>query len=362
MASLIDKGERWADIRRRINAGVGALLDPSGAAGTLIVEPSTGDDSNCGRSMARPKRTILAAYDALPAGGGTIICADPMAMGVEVGGEVADQGIWLAGGADPQFDSLPPGWRPVKPVTIVGVGGQMYTGAGSQARARVGVIGGSATDVRKPTVWLSRTTLPVRFVDLYLGYERARPILIGVTSDLAETDDGQATAGIEFDGCAARVAQRRGCGPGVEVGYAFDLTFRNCSIDANFAAPTLTDDTHAAILVKPRGYNSTGLFRIKQCGFSQGGLKYYRSETSWSVDVEDLLVEGDFANPTPPPVWLVNPNRYGFAFIKHIAGADAPGTVASVLVDGPDAQASTIVCVQVGTLSGPATVLGAQVA
>ncbi len=347
MASMISRGDSWANIRRALNAAV--LSQPTAHVMRVLRE---GNDGNSGLSLAEAKRTILGAYDALPNGGTILVYGSA----VDIGGEVRDQGLWLAGAEDPQSNSLPPGWRPARPITIVGLGGTLQTGAGSQARARVALRGGSATDRLKPTVWLACTQCPIRFVDVYLGYERARPVLVGITSN--DVANNSVTAGVEFDGCAMRVTQQAGAGPGVEIGTGFDLTFRNCSIDANEAEADLTADARAAILVKPRAHTSAGP-RILQCGFARGGVKYYRATSSWSLIVDDLLVEGNFVDPVPPAVWLPNADIFGWAYLKHITMADAPGSGPNVLIEGSQIP-DQILCVQVGAVSGPAAILGRQ--
>jgi hypothetical protein len=63
------------------------------------------------------------------------------------------------------------------------------------------------------------------------------------------------------------------------------------------------------------------------------------------------LVEGNFVDPVPPAVWLPNADVFGWAYLKHITMADAPGSGPNVLIEGspiPD----QILCVQVGTVSG----------
>ena len=89
------------------------------------VHPS-GDDADDGLTWGTAKGTIMGAYDALGGGGGDIYIADQS----EVGGEIAGQGIQIAGAQDPNFASMDtdsgsyPGWRKTKQyVRFIGVRG-----------------------------------------------------------------------------------------------------------------------------------------------------------------------------------------------------------------------------------------------
>src|SRR5947208_1447060 len=99
-------------------AGTNLPADNPAVSDAIVYVSPNGSDSNDGRSWGSAKATILAAYDGLPASGGTIYITG----GSFVGGTIANQGIWIVGPNDPSYNSPLPGWRREKSVRFVGVG------------------------------------------------------------------------------------------------------------------------------------------------------------------------------------------------------------------------------------------------
>jgi hypothetical protein len=109
----------------------------------------TGSDANDGLSWATPKKSVLAAYDTLPGsrpgnlGGGTIYF--PYGSRIGSNADPEEQGLWLLGGSDPQFANPPAGWRPAKPLVLIGQG-SIGSNAIAGPAPPVWLSGGSATD------------------------------------------------------------------------------------------------------------------------------------------------------------------------------------------------------------------------
>jgi hypothetical protein len=308
----------------------GMALKPAVNDAILYVSPD-GDDDDDGLSWGEAKLTILSAYDALPSSGGTIYLGG---AGVAVGGAVANQGLWLIGPNDPSFASPPTGWRQQKRLRVVGVG------VGSNASNSLGgpavaIDGGSGSDLAKPALWLSGTNQPIRLENLHFRYP-AVAIRMGVNHD--RTDRTVNTSGVYMDNVSTELNQVAGNGPGIDVGYLFWWTARNCVFGAN-GAEAVNTDQRAAILSKPEaGGPSGGLYLLDNCVFNTGNFRYYCGITSWNFHVRNLTFEGDFVNPLPHPIHIIDASNYGNAIVENIIVADAPGSGATVQVDGASGQ------------------------
>jgi hypothetical protein len=315
------------DVHAVVNSAAGK---PVTATGIQYVHP-TGNDANDGFSWGSAKLTILSAFDALPASGGTIYLGG---AGVAVGGAVASQGLWFIGPNDPSFASPPTGWRQQKRLRVVG------TGIGSNASNSLGgpavaIDGGSGSDLAKPALWLSGTNQPIRLENLHFRYP-AVAIRMGVNP--AQTDRGINTSGVYMDNVSTELNQIAGNGPGIDVGYLFWWTARNCVFGAN-GAEAVNTDKRAAILSKPQAAGpSGGLYLFDNCVFNTGNFRYYCGITSWNFHVRNLTFEGDFVNPLPHPIHIIDASNYGNAIVENIIVADAPGSGATVQVDGASGQ------------------------
>lgn len=284
-----------------------------------------GNDANDGLSWQTAKQTILAAYDALPEenyqgfGGGTIYFANAS----RIGGSISDQGLWILGPKDPNWNSPPPGWRRQKQLKLLGLPAANI--ANSAGMPQAWIIGGSNTNSNKPTIWIAGTDIPIHFENVAIMHP-AVAIRLGVGSNGIRNVD---TSTVSFYNVGAQVHNVAGSGPTVDIGYAYWIWFTRCVFSSNSAEP-LSSDKRAAILVKPTApagvmAPSSGLLTISDCNFNTGGIKYYAGDSGWSLLVRNCVFEGDFVNPLPPPVHIVNANQYGNAYIESIMTADAPG-------------------------------------
>ncbi len=114
----------------------------------------TGNDANDGLSSGTAKLTVMAAYDALPAAGGTIFisnCAYATGCSAVSATSTAGQGIWILGTGDPNFSSPPTGWRKFKPTRFIGVGG-VAASQNATSGVATAILAGSST---APAIWLS---------------------------------------------------------------------------------------------------------------------------------------------------------------------------------------------------------------
>src|SRR5205807_2447559 len=205
-------------------AGTNLPADNPAVSDAIVYVSPNGSDSNDGRSWGSAKATILAAYEGLPASGGTIYIAG----GSYVGGTIANQGIWIVGPNDPSYSSPLPGWKKEKSVRFVGVGASAYIqfGIGNAVQINGGQPGkgGWVLARTKPFIWLAGTNTGIWFDNLAAS-SPAVGIRLGVSADQSSRNIN--TALIWFRNVNVQV-QNNGGGPVLDIGYAFWLFFENC--------------------------------------------------------------------------------------------------------------------------------------
>ena len=197
---------------------------------------SDGDDALDGLTWGTAKDSILAAYDSLPSTGGTIYIAG---TNVSVGGEVANQGIWIAGFQDSASGSLPAGWRGNKRCNFIGVGG-----AENQSFSKtpqVGISAGSGTDRNKPALWINGINNPVHFENLYFRTP-AVVAKLGIDSTTGSRSTGN-TMGMSFKNVGMQPNQVAGNGPVIDAGQFYWTYFDNFTAGAVRATYALTAAT-----------------------------------------------------------------------------------------------------------------------
>lgn len=347
-------------------SGVWVQRTPAfGSSGVeLYVKSSTGSDSGDCLSWSKACRTILGAYDKLPSTGGTIY----IATGALVGGEVANQGIWLLGSMDPNYSSPPAGWRLAKAVHFKGVPSQ----EGQFLRKPIayfsgGQTGAWASDYMKPAIWLSGSFKSITFEDLAaLGYP-ARGIVLGIPSNRDTVTDSM-VANVQFRNILINVygaASDTNRGPVVESQHTFWIYFRDCQFGGLGTSATTGNSTlglsaaqrGAAMTVIPRTDVSGGYY-VKDCVFGGGGVDFTAGPTTWSLIVDGVVVESDFVHPALPVVTIRNSNAYGSAIITDVTVSDAPGsTTSAVEVSPANAPPTTVTCTACQSVNGPVTLI-----
>lgn len=313
-----------------------------------------GSDASSGLSWTAAKQTILAAYDALGTQGGTIYIAE----GSYVGGEVANQGIWLMGFQDPQCgydaqtrqcETLPPGWRQVRSVSFVGVSDRSWQflrdPAASIIGGQPGGTGWAHADPNKPGIWISGEESRMSFRNLVV-IGPARPIALSVPSNRDYSGGITWVAALEFENVAAIVYTDTGDdaiperGPAVEIHYTFWTYFKRCYFGGfgvrslvGYAPHGLTAEQRgAAVLVR---FGGPGNF--EHSVLAGGGIRVTgkdalgNAQPNWGV-VRDIIIEGDYENPVPPAIEWEYMDGYGSVILENITAADAPGSGATVKI------------------------------
>lgn len=311
-----------------------------------------GDDANDGGSWANPKGTILGAYDSLPTEGGTVYIAD----GSFVGGEVAQQGIWIIGPADPSYASPPSGWRQQKSVDFIGVSTESTTQFGMPGAWFYGGTSTFAYDsTSKPCIWLAGTNKGIRFRNLYSQYVSCG-IRLGISSD--NTDRNCSTSSVWFENVSFATynvgSPKVTPQPVVDVGYVFWVWWDHCAYQA-YSAGTPESDTKAAMLFKPEsGEDAPGLVFVRDCIFGGGGIRYHAiGGTSWSFNAENVTGEG----LSEPVFEVVGTSNAGQVELNRVIQADPLTTDPAVrIADG--IPASTVVWTDGESAAGPMIHLG----
>jgi hypothetical protein len=325
-------------------------LKPEDDAGVMFVTPD-GDDDDDGLSWGSAKLTVLGAYDALPASGGSIFLGGGE---VQIGGAVANQGLWILGPQDPQYGSPPAGWRQQKRIRLIGIGTGDHVGNGLGGPA-VGLLGGSSSDPAKPAIWVAGTNAPLYFANLAMHYMSV-PIRIGV--DPTRVNRSLNTAGIYMDNIHVETGNSIDRGPTIDIGYVFWWTLVN-SVIGSSNAQTLGSDAAACILTKGNpGEVAGGLYLIENCVFNQGNFKYHCNPNEWGgLSIRHITQEGDGSNPVPDTIHILGASNFGSAIIENVEIADAVGQGAAVKVEPTTISSDTVLCHR-ATLDGPGTVLG----
>jgi hypothetical protein len=330
-----------------------------------------GDDTNNGLTYNTRKKTLLGAYDALPATGGTIYVED----GTYVGGTVANQGIWLMSTVDPNYglagypggtNPTLNGWRSLKNVKWQGIGGR----SGVFIKEPVSIVFGGqpgqnwAADPNKPAIWISDGNgTPQSFKNLAI--EGAyRSVVLGRPSDRSNAVD-PFVANIEFDCCeiATQGTNVSGVGPTVETGMCIFCSFTRCCISSwgsngiAYAPHSITaEEAGACILTKPQAGNVGG-YVLRDCVFVYGGILFEVGNTGWGLIVDNLLVEGDWVHFIPPPVKITDITVVGAAVIKNIGISDAGGDPVCVEITPAWADKSIVRTENASTVIGPHTAI-----
>lgn len=343
-------------------------LEPSAGQPIQYVD-YTGNDNNDGLSWGTAKASVMAAYDALPAYGGTIyIMAGP-------GGDASasfipstgtpGQGIWIMGATDPNYASPPPGWRRVKPnVNFIGVAGTSHQ-ANAHDGGQVGILAGTSRN--QPCIWLSGVGGPLLFQNLKCQYP-GRAVVVGETSNNLRNGSG-AVAGVTFDNVAGAVQGVPGNGPSVDItGGSFWLYFNDCVFGGNYQAPSVLDNQHAAMLIDGTGNAGNGLIFITNLNTGGGGIKFIPGANGGSLTVNGMTEEGDGGNgpDIPPAIYVTYTDNFTTFDFENIAIADpGPSGAEAVFIGGNGPPGAVVAS---GNLSGsgnvpsavvgPATVMG----
>ena len=329
-------------------------LEPSPGSPVQYVDFS-GNDSNDGFSWGTAKATVMAAYDALPADGGTIfIMQGPGGnAGLIPATNTAGEGIWIMGPNDPNYASPPPGWRRFKPsVDFIGV-----AGTARPANSHSGIQVAMATTGpgrNQPCIWLSALGGPILFQNLACP-AAGRGIVIGESSDNRRDGSGQ-VANATFDNVAV------GGSPGADItGGSFWLYFNNCVLNGFGGNPSAPANELVAMLIDGTGIAGNGLIFVTNLsangGGNEGGIRFVTGSGANSLTVNGMTSEA----VAGPAIYVTDTTNYTTFSFENITNADpgpGPGGGDAVMIGGAGPPGAVLVSgSNLGAVVGPATVL-----
>lgn len=302
--------------------------------GIQYVTPA-GSDAKDGLSIGTAKLTIGAAYDALPAGGGTIYYVGGVAA------QADGKGLWLRGTDDTGPGGT--GWRAAKPIALVAIGG--FTNWIDNAHFPTAEI----TFATGPGLWLAGGLEPMLFDAMRLqGLAGSEAMRLGRNSD--NTQD----VGIQckvFNRCNWRAAQVAGVTTGPTMlmagrpdgaGYGNSHFWNyaiDCVITANESATDLSDQRQSVVA---RGEGGL-LYLIRPIFNGGGGCKVHVGASGCAVKIEDLTQEGTTTpgSVSQPMLWTLAGSSFaptvGWAEGSNLGAADKIGTHPNVRNDFVDA-------------------------
>lgn len=311
-------------------------IKPAAASGIQYVAVATGNDSNDGLSWGTAKLTIMAAYDALPAGGGVVFIDG---QGVDstqwpACTSTANQGIWIMGPTDPNYASPPAGWRKAKnggnvQVAFIGVPSSVAV-ANAMSGNMSGIIGPNFDT--HPTIWLSGVS-GVTFRNLASQYPQSFA-RIGVNSN-GNKNDGCGGSDITFDNCSGNVGGGSSAyGPVFDIGpNLFWVRLTNCACQCNALADANTAQ-RAAIAIDE---GSAPVATVTAVQLTGNVATYTANNEIFvgdgvEVNVTGIATAGGVFNVVNATVLSVTPTQFTVA-ITHadvgptsVSGTATPGT------------------------------------
>lgn len=207
-----------------------AVAQKPNSASPLCYASYFGSDSNDGLSWGTAKADIMACYDTLPSGGGTIFVADGgggTAINACKSTDPAGCGIWIMGSGDPNYASPPAGWRKWKgSVEIIGVAGSCNATGSKQPEV---CVSAGEQDQSHPAVWLSGAGwMAIKNLAFSNYFSIA---YLGVDSNGSRADTGTPVWDATFDNDSFNsLAGTAGLGPAMTITEnSFWDTIQNCN-------------------------------------------------------------------------------------------------------------------------------------
>jgi hypothetical protein len=311
------------------------------------------------------------------------------------------------------------GWRKAKHVLFKGVGGERAPYAypvAAQLGAATGVT--FVYDENYPAIWISgaseiafedliirnrkvginlgvarrginhtgnddasyclfhNVSIDVVYLSMNVSQEDRTRIIESIRGDhpeLANVPSGSA----QWNPYLARHIQER-VGPCVHCEKGLKIRFEKCVFITSYYEQLANND-HSMFLDNERRYSvysdnragilakTPSLISVSDCFFKCGNFKYYDRGHAFGFDIRDCIFEGNWItnpldpdgphipSPAGPLVHIIGANN-GSAFIENIGAGDI-STEADVKVDGSEQVAGAVVCINVATVKGPATIL-----
>jgi hypothetical protein len=282
---------------------------------------ANGVDANDGLSEISAKRTVMAAYAALSARGGTIYISDGASCN-----SVPNAGIWILGPTDPNYRRPPSGWTQMKggSVTFIGIPKDNYGPNAHMGRASLFSCGSNA-DINHPGVWISGVTSPLSFQNLSIS-SAGRSIVIGEDSNHGRGGTTGGSSGLSFWNVTGNPAATAGLGPPWDiVGGSFWIYIMHCGASGLDAVNTPTSNNAAAILLDGTGNDGIGYIFIDHVNLAGGGIKLNPGTVNPSNQMVDIVEVDTESVHAPAAVWFTG--QFATALVQGVHVNDPLGTL-----------------------------------
>lgn len=281
---------------------------------------AVGNDANDGLSEKSAKLTVMAAYAALPARGGTIYIYDGSPCN-----SVRGAGIWIMGSDDPNYSSPPSGWTQAKGgTTFVGIPTSSSGPNGHMGRANL-VSCGSSADINHPGIWISGVNSNVLFFQNLNINGAGRSIVIGEDSKHSRSGDG-GSSGLSFWNVSGNPGGTAGLGPPLDiVGGSFWIYIMHCGFSGLDALNTPTANNAAAILLDGTGNDGIGYIFIDHVNLAGGGIKLNPGTVNPSIQTVDITGVDTENIHAPAAVWFTG--QFNSVLVQGVHVNDPIGTL-----------------------------------
>jgi hypothetical protein len=309
-----------------VNVATNAAVKPQPSDAVQYVSPN-GNDGNDGLSLGSAKLTWLGAWNALPAGGGTIHVSGGNAGGTQVYCTPAgNQGFGIAGALDPNYASMPVAiantyWVKAKtgPVNIQGISAATFGAASSTAWMTTVHCGNSST----PALWLSDVGngFTITFINLPDGSIAIRD---GIDSNGNRGATSGASSTQEFG--HLQLNSVSGGGPTFDGGALLNVALHDISASNN-SGQAATSNAASNFYFSTGGTGPfLGLVVMDNIEMNGGGGIRYDANTgvSGSVYVRRMFMQG--SGVSQPAFEVVNSGGLNAAHITLDGGESDSGT------------------------------------
>lgn len=272
-------------------------VKPQASDGVQYASPN-GNDSNDGLSIGTAKLTLLAAYNALPPGGGTIYISGTQSAMVPCT-PTAGQGLGIAGSGDPNYAAMPTvlsgvQWVKAKTgaVSIQGISAATFAAASTNGWVTLLACGNDST----PGIWLSGVS-GVTLSRLKIAAESS--VRLAIDSNGGRINSSNPSGTIEFDHVDLRsqcvISCTGGGGPTLDVGGNLIWFNIHDSVLENGTSNAATSNQASNAYFSNGGNNTAlGLIYFDHVFFTGGGGIRFDANTgvSASIYVRRSLMEG----------------------------------------------------------------------
>lgn len=308
--------------------GGGGASDPPASLGIRYVRPD-GSDLNDGLSWANAKKTVLDAYNSLPADGGTIYVTNLAEGGsgnlINLGGDTNQ--LKILGPQDPNWNNPPTGWVQQKRLNLIGVAGKHHVSFGHMPAVRLDNPTGAALNFGDPTTYqiqLSGTNVPLHFENISFAYPRGA-VSIGFVNSANDGNGAETVATSWRNVHFVTESNASNINNALRMSRAYEHRFERCVFNANGNAATDSDERAAILLKANPGQLTVGLTYFTDVNLNSGPLIAYGTSVTGglSLVIRNVLTEGLLGISSGAAIWIKEATATTTVLVDTIEVADA---------------------------------------